>query len=808
MSATLLDRPVDVQAGGNGGAPARQAVVRWAWRLFRREWRQQALVLALLTVAVAATILGAAIGTNTPPPSNAGYGTADHLALVQAPPDQVGADIAALRQQFGTVDVIEEQQLATGTAQGSVLRAQNPNGPYGAPMLALRSGRYPNGAAEVAMTRSLATTYGLRLGDSWQYGGQTRRLVGIVTNPQNLLDNFALLAPGQVSRPDRATVLFDASDDVLVAYAPPKGVSIQVPTGSGLSPAYVVLAFAIFGLVFVGLVAVAGFSVLAGRRLRALGMLSSLGATDKAVRLVMIANGAMVGIAGAAIGGVLGLGAWIGYAPRFSQSVHHQVAWTHLPWWLVAAALLLAVATAVLAARRPARAASRLSAMEALSGRPAPGHPVHRSAVPGAVVLPAGLLMIAFSGGWGANNTGLQLGGLLVTVVGLLLLAPLGVALLGRLAARTPLASRLALRDLARYRTRSGAALAAVSFAVFTAVIIVLLSTGRFADPVDYAGPNLPANQLLIRPELGPDGPDPAAAPPAQPDPVANAATVQTIAAALHTADVLPLQDTSLRLGQGRRGDPGTIWLATPQVLRRYGIDPASVRPDTVLLSSRRGLDRAPNLVLYTGPHTDPYQHPKVQLTSALQTGASQPNLLLTAYGARLLKVDAMPGGWLIQTPKPLTDGQINTARQLALAGTMRIETKSGAASADELRTVATGGGILLALGVLAMSVGLIRSEAARDLPTLAATGASSWVRRRISAATGGGLGLVGAVWGVVVGYLAAIALFHNQLSQRLGDVPTVDLALILVGLPLAAALGSWLLAGREPSIITRRALD
>src|SRR5207248_2386867 len=84
MSATLLDRPVDVQAGGNGGAPARQAVVRWAWRLFRREWRQQVLVLALLTVAVAATILGAAIGTNTPPPSNAGYGTADHLALVQA----------------------------------------------------------------------------------------------------------------------------------------------------------------------------------------------------------------------------------------------------------------------------------------------------------------------------------------------------------------------------------------------------------------------------------------------------------------------------------------------------------------------------------------------------------------------------------------------------------------------------------------------------------------------------------------------------------------------------------------------------
>ncbi|HEY6309711.1 MAG TPA: hypothetical protein VIY52_02740 [Streptosporangiaceae bacterium] len=54
-TATITSRPA--QAGtGNGGVPARRAVIRWAWRLFRREWRQQLLVLGLLTVAVAATI--------------------------------------------------------------------------------------------------------------------------------------------------------------------------------------------------------------------------------------------------------------------------------------------------------------------------------------------------------------------------------------------------------------------------------------------------------------------------------------------------------------------------------------------------------------------------------------------------------------------------------------------------------------------------------------------------------------------------------------------------------------------------------
>ena len=67
MSAALLERPA--QAGTrNGGVPARRAVIRWAWRMFRREWRQQLLVLALITVALAATVVGAAVATGTPSP--------------------------------------------------------------------------------------------------------------------------------------------------------------------------------------------------------------------------------------------------------------------------------------------------------------------------------------------------------------------------------------------------------------------------------------------------------------------------------------------------------------------------------------------------------------------------------------------------------------------------------------------------------------------------------------------------------------------------------------------------------------------
>src|SRR5262249_35757044 len=54
MSAVAHPSPLSGPA--NGGASARRAVIRWAARMFRREWRQQLLVLVLLMVAVTAAI--------------------------------------------------------------------------------------------------------------------------------------------------------------------------------------------------------------------------------------------------------------------------------------------------------------------------------------------------------------------------------------------------------------------------------------------------------------------------------------------------------------------------------------------------------------------------------------------------------------------------------------------------------------------------------------------------------------------------------------------------------------------------------
>jgi hypothetical protein len=47
-----------------------------------------------------------------------------------------------------------------------------------------------------------------------------------------------------------------------------------------------------------------------------------------------------------------------------------------------------------------------------------------------------------------------------------------------------------------------------------------------------------------------------------------------------------------------------------------------------------------------------------------------------------------------------------------------------------------------------------------------------------------------------------------SQLSERLTNVPAADLIVILVGLPVIAAIGGWLLSGRQPRGLSRRSLD
>jgi putative ABC transport system permease protein len=57
-------------------------------------------------------------------------------------------------------------------------------------------------------------------------------------------------------------------------------------------------------------------------------------------------------------------------------------------------------------------------------------------------------------------------------------------------------------------------------------------------------------------------------------------------------------------------------------------------------------------------------------------------------------------------------------------------------------------------------------------------------------------------------GAYAALLVWHRSDLTVLGHPPIGNLAVIIVGFPLAAATAGWLLAGREPPAIARRPLE
>ena len=124
----------------------RRAIVRWAVRMFRREWRQQILVLVLLSVVVAAAVFTATAAYNSQESPTAQFGTANTRVRRSSPTTRNAAaqDIATLERWFGPVEVIAHDFVRVpGSVDRVDVRGQDPKGRYGAGMLAVRSGRLP-----------------------------------------------------------------------------------------------------------------------------------------------------------------------------------------------------------------------------------------------------------------------------------------------------------------------------------------------------------------------------------------------------------------------------------------------------------------------------------------------------------------------------------------------------------------------------------------------------------------------------------------------------------------------------------------
>src|SRR5918992_1457131 len=255
----------------------------------------------------------------------------------------------------------------------------------------------------MAVTDGVAELLRLELGSSLELDGQRRTVVGIVENPRKLSDEFALVSSSSAGAPDHVTVLLDASTESIESFVERSVADGSAFTGSEGRPndraadTLAMFSVATVFLLLASLIAAASFAVVAQRRLRQLGMLAAIGATQKHVRLVLMANGGIVGAIAAICGTTVGLGLWLAVAPTLESAADHRIARLSLPWGLLATVVALAVLAATAAAWWPGRTVARVPVMLALSGRPPKPRPARHSAIAAAALIACGIGFLALS---------------------------------------------------------------------------------------------------------------------------------------------------------------------------------------------------------------------------------------------------------------------------------------------------------------------------------------------------------------------------------------------------------------------------
>ena len=306
---TTVAHSSELRRPGRRGLAARRPLIRWAWRLFRREWRQQILVIALLTVAVTAAVTSVTIAYNSGPLDYAEFGSANALLRVgRRRSAQAGGKS---RRRRGTVrdDRRHRPPLAARPGQR---RDGGVPGP-GPARTVRRACAPPRAATQKAPARSPSPTESRRFS-----GSKSGRLSPstAVAEPSSASSrthvSSATSSPSSHPRPPEhrtpsrswSTPTMEAISRVPASAGRPvrPAVGFQLRGHYEPAPELAMFSVATVFMLLASLVATAGFAVIAQRRLRQLGMLAAIGATEKHLRLVLLTNGAVVGAIGALIG--------------------------------------------------------------------------------------------------------------------------------------------------------------------------------------------------------------------------------------------------------------------------------------------------------------------------------------------------------------------------------------------------------------------------------------------------------------------------------------------------------------------------
>ena len=774
--------------------------------------------------------------------------TFDPLPLLPA-----GSTVA---RQFVDAGTVEIRGPGSNTSVGLV--TGDGTSPLTRGTVKLDEGRLPAAKNEIAISPSLADRLGLGTasgtvvaadGTSYSVVGFVRSISGpgaptIFAPPDTPLQTadtagsvrYLVKLPAATDADSLSTQLLGHGLYLLprasIVHPPPEPYGM---TSAQIGP-YAAVGLVIgFGVLEIVLLAGTAFAVGARRQTRELGLVMAAGGTPRDVRRIVLMQGLFAGLAGVIGGLALAFALVLAGKPlweRMTSSVF--VAW-QVPWRTVVLIAALGLLAGLAAAVVPAISAGLQAPMAALAGRFATTAVKARIRVATVVLLIAGVVCVAIGSGLiaaalkhaqqstqpgyqpTATPTGpiaLVLLGITVTIAALVWMLPSLVGKLAGLARMLPLSARMAVRDAARHRHRTGPATAAIMMAVAaTAAVAFAASNAIAADAKEYT-PIARDGDAVLRFDTGPGS-------------LAYSRTiVDDVAAHLpvrHTYELGSISLPNARADQygfmpslyanapeNTEGMTGySVLVVDPTFIARfgeYGVEAAAeLRAGKVVIPSTK-LTAGQTITLHNqGPSDTGDKGWAVEAASVGMT----PNVEFLRSSALITPDRARKYGRIdvseIQyelTRKP-TDAEFAAVARI-LGGDDVLQLEEGYQSPARLFLI----GILAAATVVtllgvAISVSLSAAEGRADLATLAAIGAQPRRRRSLAAAQAWVLGQLGCVLGVGVGALYGYTA-HAAFGSPHFMVPWAELGGIVIVVPLFAGLLAWLMTRSRLPMVSR----
>lgn len=623
----------------------------------------------------------------------------------------------------------------------------------------------------------------------------------------------------------------------VLADPPPRSAlpeEVRTWAGGGIDDATLAGAILVVAMALLEVVLLAGpaFAVGARRQARSLALMAASGGTPAQARRVVLASGIVLGAVAAVVGVVAGIGLGIVLNPVVQRWSSTWFGPLEVPWLHLLGVAGFGLLSALLAAVVPAWIASRQDVVAVLAGRRADRPPSLRSPLLGVVLLATGIAGATYGATAAQNGAYFIAGSAVVSVLGMILLVPLVVVLVARVAGRMPLLVRYAARDAARHRTRTVPAVAAVAA---TVAGVVTLGIALSSDEAENAGTYmaaLPMGSATVtdsRPRT--DWPALRAAveqslPSA---PVSELTGAREIADDGGWVEVAVARDGSdLPLGYAGGGYGAAVLVgggdqlaALPQigVADADGADAVLAGGGAVVFTSDGPGGR--DEVRLTASTTS--RRGKVVATEevttpayVVQVGAREaaPRAVLAPELADRLGLETVTVS-LVVHDADISDRQETDVSEAvaAISDGAGFYVERGYQAQEEtviIQLVLGSLGAVLMLGGTLTATFLALSDARPDLATLSAVGASPRRRRGIASAYALVVGLVGALLGAAVGFIPGIAITYPLTAPDYSDtgpfldVPWLLIGALVIGLPVLTALIVGLAARSRLPLVSR----